>query len=152
MVWQFGQFLDHDLDLSGAASPAEDISIRIPTGDPEFDPDSTGTQLLRMSRSKYTVDRAGVRQQENELTSWIDGSQIYGATSHRSSVLRANDGTGRLLFSTSGDNHLLPYNNCGEQSDRRRTRVSECLPNENAGKDLPVCLLPVMSGSTSRQD
>ncbi|MBZ0252320.1 MAG: peroxidase family protein, partial [Candidatus Methylomirabilis sp.] len=37
MVFQWGQFVDHDLDLTGAAAPAEPMDIPIPTGDPIFD-------------------------------------------------------------------------------------------------------------------
>ena len=135
MIWQFGQFLDHDLDLSDAASPREELDISIPTGDEELDPEQTGTKTLKMSRSKYHEDIAGVRQQENELTSWIDGSQIYGSTKHRSMVLRKNDGTGQLLsHSTSGDGDLLPFNNCEDAVAGSLTRITECLPNEKGDK------------------
>jgi len=37
-VWQWGQFLDHDLDLSGGAPVAEPFDISVPTGDSFFDP------------------------------------------------------------------------------------------------------------------
>ncbi len=48
-VFQWGQFVDHDIDLTGAASPAESFNVSIPTGDPMFDPASTGTQIMPLS-------------------------------------------------------------------------------------------------------
>ncbi|MFO0845258.1 MAG: peroxidase family protein [Gemmataceae bacterium] len=50
-IW--GQFLDHDLDLTGSASPAESFNIPVLTGDPSFDPNGTGTQVIPLSRSLY---------------------------------------------------------------------------------------------------
>jgi len=36
MAWQFGQFLDHDIDLTGGATPAEPFDIIVPCPDPFF--------------------------------------------------------------------------------------------------------------------
>lgn len=49
--WQWGQFIDHDIDLTGLAVPAEPFDIPVPSGDPFFDPDSTGTQFIFLNRS-----------------------------------------------------------------------------------------------------
>ncbi|MEM9490449.1 MAG: peroxidase family protein, partial [Myxococcota bacterium] len=40
-VWQWGQFLDHDIDLTEPEEPAEPAHIPVPLGDPFFDPDGT---------------------------------------------------------------------------------------------------------------
>src|SRR5205085_3279866 len=45
-IYAWGQFLDHDLDLTGTATPAEPFNIAVPTGDPQFDPYKTGTQVI----------------------------------------------------------------------------------------------------------
>ena len=45
-LWQWGQFVDHDIDLTDAAVPAEQANIIVPTGDPYFDPNNTGGQLI----------------------------------------------------------------------------------------------------------
>ena len=37
-IYVWGQFLDHDLDLTTSAIPAEALPVLVPTGDPSFDP------------------------------------------------------------------------------------------------------------------
>jgi hypothetical protein len=112
MLWQWGQFLDHDLDETPAASPAEAFPIAVPTGDPQFDPTSTGTVTMGLNRSAYETV-GGVREQKSALTTWIDASQVYGSDAVRAACLRANDGTGRLKTSTSDHGDLLPLNTGG---------------------------------------
>ena len=106
-VWQWGQFLDHDIDLTENADPAEPFDISVPLGDPYFDPLSTGKEVIFLNRSVFEVDDAGVRQQVNQITTWIDASNVYGSDEDRADELRTLDGTGRLKTST-GD--LLPFN------------------------------------------
>ena len=53
----------------------------------------------------------GVREQINDVTAWIDGSQIYGSSLSRSQALRTNGGTGAKLLTSA--NNLLPYNTGG---------------------------------------
>ena len=112
MLWQWGQFLDHDLDETPAADPAEAFPIAVPTGDPQFDPTSTGTVTMGLNRSAYET-AAGVREQKSAITAWIDASQVYGSDAVRAAGLRANDGTGRLKTSTSDHGDLLPLNTGG---------------------------------------
>ena len=59
-IWQWGQLLDHDIDLTENVSPAEPFDIPVPTGDPNFDPFSTGTEVIPLNRSVFDVDGAGV--------------------------------------------------------------------------------------------
>lgn len=106
-LWQWGQFLDHDLDETPAADPAEAFPIAVPTGDPSFDPNSTGTVTMGLNRSAYETV-LGVREQKSAITAWIDGSHIYGSDAARAAALRANDGTGRLRTSASAHGDLLP--------------------------------------------
>ena len=38
MVYTWGQFIDHDMDLRTSSSPPVAFNIPVPTGDPSFDP------------------------------------------------------------------------------------------------------------------
>lgn len=113
-LWQWGQFLDHDIDLTEGADPAEPINIAVPTGDPMFDPKSTGTAEVGFNRSIYVPGSGSAeddpREQVNEITAWIDASNVYGSDLERAAELRTNDGTGRLKVSQG---NLLPFNENG---------------------------------------
>ncbi|HNP61252.1 MAG TPA: peroxidase family protein [Nitrospirales bacterium] len=113
-IWQWGQFIDHDIDLTEGADPLEPFHIQIPTGDPHFDPQSTGTQHMSLNRSAYDpatgTDSRNPRQQMNQNTAFIDASMVYGSDPVRAAALRANDGTGRLKTSPG---NLLPFNTQG---------------------------------------
>jgi len=113
MTYAWGQFLAHDTDLTGSASPRESLSIPVPKGDPWFDPAGTGTMSLAMSRSAFDpatgTSKSNPRQQTNAITAWIDGSEIYGVDATRSAALREHVG-GRMLSSAGG---LLPFNTAG---------------------------------------
>lgn len=108
-LWQWGQFLDHDIVLTPVAEPVEPFDILVPTGDPHFDPRSLGNVTIGLDRSFYE-EINGIREQFNEITAYIDASNVYGSDSERALSLRANDGTGKLATS-AGD--LLPFNTEG---------------------------------------
>jgi len=108
-VWQWGQFVDHDLDLTGGASPTEPFDIPVPVGDPFFDPFNTGTQVIVLGRSFYKYDGGGMRQQMNQITAFIDASNVYGSDVDRAAELRTF-WHGRLETSSGG---LLPFNTAG---------------------------------------
>ncbi|MCA8942451.1 MAG: hypothetical protein KDB80_07795 [Planctomycetes bacterium] len=108
MIWQWGQFIDHDIDLTDAAHPSESFPIQVPTGDIFFDPTSTGAVTIGLSRSDYVMSGLpATRQQVNAITSFLDGSMVYGSDATRAAALRTLDGTGRMRTS-AGD--LLPFN------------------------------------------
>jgi len=113
-LWQWGQFVDHDIDLTDAAVPAEEANINVPTGDPYFDPNNTGGQLIFFNRSLYDsetgTDTSNPREQLNEITAWIDASNVYGSDEERANALRTFDGDGKLKTS---DGNLLPFNELG---------------------------------------
>ncbi|MDB9516883.1 peroxidase family protein [Roseofilum reptotaenium CS-1145] len=51
--WQWGQFVDHDIDLTESHQPAEAFNVDVPVGDRWFDPFGTGVQTIRLNRSQY---------------------------------------------------------------------------------------------------
>lgn len=106
-LWQWGQFVDHDIDLTGGIDPPESYPIEVPLGDPAFDPQWAGQQQMDFNRSLYSYDNDGRRQQINEITGWIDASNVYGSDATRTEALRALDGSGRLK---TGPDNLLPNN------------------------------------------
>ena len=107
-LWQWGQFIDHDITLSDSAHPAEPVPIPVPADDAHFLPGG----IIAFNRSLYDPNsgRTGPRHQLNEVTAWIDASQIYGSDAERARALRTMDGTGRLRMSAGG---LLPFNHFG---------------------------------------
>lgn len=113
-LWQWGQFLDHDLDLTGTAEPRQPFDIAVPVGDPFFDPEGTGQAVIALDRSVYDPATGtgpdNPRQQINEITAFIDASNVYGSDPVRAAALRTADGSGHLRMS-SGD--LLPFNTDG---------------------------------------
>ena len=109
LIWQWGQFLDHDLDLTTTVSPPEAFHIPVPADDPQFDPLDTGSQEIALNRSVYdlTTGSAGIpREQMNQITHWLDGSNVYGSDPVRASALRTF--SGGLLKTGAGE--LLPFN------------------------------------------
>jgi peroxidase len=104
-LWQWGQFLDHDLDLTDGTNPPEAANILIPGDDQYFLP---GIETP-FNRSLYdpATGTTSPRQQLNEITAWIDASNVYGSDEVRAQALRTLDGTGKLR---SSDGNLLPFN------------------------------------------
>ena len=110
-VWQWGQFVDHDIDLTGThdpiASPGEVADISTPVGDPFF----LGTPI-GFVRSLFVAGTSvpGIpRQQPNLITAYIDGSNVYGSDAVRAAALRTGN---KGLLATSQGN-LLPFNTLG---------------------------------------
>ncbi len=110
-LWLWGQFLDHDIDLTDGTDPPEPADIAVPMADPDFDPDGSGTVVLPFNRSIYDpatgTGADNPRQQRNEVTGWIDASNVYGSDAVRAAALRTPDSTGRLKISAG---NLLPFN------------------------------------------
>lgn len=106
IMWVWGQFLDHDIDLAREGH-TEYTPIEVPTGDPYFDPNHTGLATIPLTRSDFQINATTqVREQVNDITAFIDASNVYGSDAERAEYLRADGG--KLKVS---DDNLLPYNN-----------------------------------------
>ncbi|REL34503.1 peroxidase family protein [Thalassotalea euphylliae] len=112
-LWQWGQFLDHDIGVTDGVEEAADIAV--PSGDTYFDPRGTGEQTILFSRALFDhntgTDKSNPREQENELTAWIDGSMIYGSDDERAFALRVSEQSPYLATS---EGNLLPFNITGQ--------------------------------------
>jgi hypothetical protein len=101
-VW--GQFIDHDMDLT----PTNSNEILQILADPN-DPSQMGNQTFQRSvfDPKTGTSTSNPRQQINAITSFLDLSQVYGSTAAVADALRTHVG-GQLKTSPG---NMLPYNN-----------------------------------------
>ena len=101
-VWQWGQFIDHDITL--AVTVDEPFFINVAAPDPL-------EGIIPLMRTIYDTS-TGVenpREQVNSITSFLDASMVYGSDAIRGGALRSFSG-GRLKTS-AGD--LMPMNTTG---------------------------------------
>ena len=108
-IWVWGQFVDHDITLTHD-TPNEFAMISIPQGDPVFDPTSTGIMVIPMKRSNFDPNTGtsinNPRQHNNEITAFLDASNVYGSDQTRADWLRTFN-QGKMKTSNGG---LLPFN------------------------------------------
>ncbi|XP_069316658.1 dual oxidase 1 [Eulemur rufifrons] len=93
----FGYHVLSDLvSVETPGCPAEFLNIRIPPGDPVFDPDQRGDVVLPFQRSRWHPETgrspSNPRDLTNEVTGWLDGSSIYGSSHSWSDALRSFSG------------------------------------------------------------
>lgn len=108
-AWMFGQFMDHDLSLV-VDQPNNFLYVQVPQGDPWFDPWGIGAALISMRRSQIVpgtgTGPGNPREHLNVITSYMDGSMVYGSSLEEITWLRSFEG-GRMKVSSG---NLLPYN------------------------------------------
>lgn len=104
-TWVFGQFVDHDIVLSENSHELLE-NIIVPEDDEHFLP---GTVLM-MARSEGAegtgISTDNPRQHINNITAFLDLSQVYGSDEHRANWLRSKV-DGKLKMSSKD---RLPWN------------------------------------------
>ncbi|MFT5168874.1 MAG: hypothetical protein ACI8P3_004119, partial [Saprospiraceae bacterium] len=134
-TWVFGQFIDHDI-VSSSNDPTEDASIDVNFPDPYFNPGGAFPFIeIFMFRS---LERPGTgtstvnpRRYTNNITSWIDASNVYGADIDRANYLRSFSG-GKLKTSTG---NLLPFNTDTHEYGGAIDVAAPFMDNENPFND-----------------
>ncbi len=94
-VYAFGQFVDHDLDLtvSQTGPTAAKLAVTVPPGDPALQAGAT----ITITRAQLAFDGNAL----NGVTALLDLSQIYGSDATTAASLRGNNGT---LLTSEGSN------------------------------------------------
>jgi len=98
MMYAWGQFIDHDLDLmmSGGA----DISITAPANDPNMP--GASIEMTRVLIDPKTGEGTGKPATAvNAVTGWLDASMVYGSDTTTAASLRLADGH---MKTSAGDN------------------------------------------------
>ncbi|MDP6900301.1 MAG: peroxidase family protein [Candidatus Thalassarchaeaceae archaeon] len=115
--WLWGQFITHEIDFTltqngrvGFTGDPEHADIDIAEDDPVMG--APGGSKMLVFRSLYvnqTDDNGTVigREHPNSITTWIDGSTVYGSSQARSDWLRTFE-DGRLKVSEWAEGDLLP--------------------------------------------
>jgi Ca2+-binding RTX toxin-like protein len=103
LMYAWGQFLDHDLDLSRSDGVTH-IDIPIPNGDPNY-PDGSSIPLTRAIIDPATGHDGKPAAAVNSITGWLDASMVYGSDQATAHSLRTADGH---MKTSAGNN--LPIN------------------------------------------
>ncbi len=110
MVWVWGQFLDHEIDITHTGS--EYANITTPTQDEDSEEEyPERTIIFQRSEAVYG---SSPREQPNSISAYIDGTNVYGYEHSRSFALRRLDGTGtQIMISSDNSETILGYNTNG---------------------------------------
>ncbi len=114
IAWAWGQFLDHEIDLTPTQKPPEypiPETLNIVTPSVATDPNENYPgRTIPFTRSAFS-EVSGVRQQPNIISSFVDATNVYGSNVTRAYALRRLDGTGKLKTTTANNGEILPpYN------------------------------------------
>lgn len=136
MLMQIGQFLDHDIDIAPVTpsdlvfnqtqpdrllscddicyNDAPCFPIPVPANDHRISreclPFSRSSAVCGTGAASLLTGDTGVhRQQLNGITSYIDGSHIYGSSNYTASKLRRFNGSGKLKSGKRVDGVLDKY-------------------------------------------
>jgi hypothetical protein len=113
MVWVWGQFVDHEIDITPTQEAGgETLNMSTADGGP-LEPFPTPPRTIDFTRSQFKIVST-VREQPNEISSFIDGTNVYGDNPDRAYALRLFNGLGKLKSATADNGEvILPYNTEG---------------------------------------
>jgi hypothetical protein len=136
--WAWGQFIDHDIGLRDE-QPAENADMPYSKHDPlESFSNDVGTIAFSRTPAAPGTGITSPRQQINTLSSFIDGSQVYGVTSARLDWLR--DG------SVDGN----PSNNAATLMMSAGNYLPRATARGDASTAPPMDLMGPLTGSPSQ--
>ncbi len=144
MLMQWGQFLDHDVThtplskgedgddilccspggvgaLNGELRHPECHPVEIPASDPVYGRlGQTCMEFVRSMPARNPECRLGAREQVNQITGFVDASNVYGSDPGEARLLRLGRG-GRLRVTKFREEELLPLDpeECADH-DRRQ--------------------------------
>jgi len=139
LVMQMGQFIDHDITHTPnhgiqccgrngafpATFDAEKCSpIRMATNDPFWRGRKTCMNFARSLSSPSLKCELQTREQLNQITHWIDGSNIYGSTVDEAMHLRSTRGTLKISQQTGTKGGNLP--SCAAEAAGKVTACDVC--------------------------
>ncbi len=121
-TWAFGQFIDHDLTFVADDQSEALDNIVVPQGDQFFTEGSVIPMLRSLKAEGTGIDPSNPRNYNNQVTSYLDGSAIYGSTLETANWLRTFE-KGKLKVS---DGNLLPWNT--EDGEFNSQKVDDLAP------------------------
>jgi len=134
-MWAWGQYLDHQLDLTPGTD--DSLDIKTPAGDPYPEPGKISFNRSAFDPSTST-SKKNPRQQINISSSYMDSSNVYGSSFERANLLRRHDGSGKLKTIPSDYGDLLPFNIMKVDNDQGPVRKNDPPHKFFAAGDLRV--------------
>ena len=134
MMYAWGQFIDHDINLTADGRTRDPISIVVPDGDPNF-PDGT---IIPMNRAQVDANGYPV----NAVTGWMDASMVYGSNEATAARLRTADG--HMLTSEGNNLPVASIDPTGEEASNSGGQVGHLAGDGRADENPSLTALQTL--------